>query len=302
MSRSVATWVNGAFVAPGAASIAPADRGFTLGDGAFETLLVREGWCLRWDSHMERLGKALWLLGIALPYPLEALRAAAAECAAAAGGPQCAVRISVSRGPAVERGLLPAGTEAPTVAIEARAYAGYPEEMRKRGMHLATSQLRRNEHTPLARVKSLSNLQNVLARMESQELGADEALVLNTGGSIAGASAANLFAVFEREVVTPPVADGALPGTVRWLVGDEFVPACGLEVREEPLWPGPLFRAYSEVFLTNALMGVMPVTRIDGEPVGDGLPGPVTAQIAAALAAHEANELAGVKGLRKPLL
>lgn len=292
------TWLNGALMSPEDAGIAPGDRGFTLGDGAFETLKAVDGHPLRWSLHLARLTDALATLGIELPMGGAGLRAAAGECVRACGATDCSVRISVSRGAATTRGLVPGGPARPTVVVEARPFPGYPDELHERGMRLVTSAIPRNERSPLARMKSLSYLENVLARLEAQAAGADEVLVMNTSGGVAGASAANLFAVFRASrsralIVTPPVVDGALPGTVRRLVLDELAPRCGLRVEEGRLLPGMLKGPRREVFLTNALMGVMPVTRIDGRPVGGGRPGAFTARLAAALSDHEREEMMG---------
>lgn len=292
------TWLNGALVAPGDAGVAPGDRGFTLGDGVFETLRAKEGRLLRWGSHAERLASSLAALGIAPPMSSSQLRAAVQECLRACGAADCSVRISVSRGVPIARGLVPVGETRPTVAIEVRPFEGHPPALYERGMRLVTSAIPRNERSPLARMKSLSYLENVLARLDAQAAGADEALVMNTSGGVAGASAANLFAVFRITrartlIVTPPVADGALPGTVRRLVVDELAARCGLRVEEGRLLPGMLKGPRREVLLTNALMGVMPVTRIDGRPVGGGRPGAFTARLATALANYEREEMMG---------
>lgn len=290
------TWFNGALMSPADAGIAPGDRGFTLGDGVFETLRAKEGRLLRWGSHAERLASSLAALGIAPPMSSSQLRAAVQECLRACGATDCSVRISVSRGVPIARGLVPVGETRPTVAIEVRPFEGYPPALYERGMRLVTSAIPRNERSPLARMKSLSYLENVLARLEAQAAGADEALVMNTSGGVAGASAANVFAVFRTSralIVTPPVADGALPGTVRRLVIDELAARCGLRVEEGRLLPGMLKGPRREVFLTNALMGVMPVTRIDGRPVGGGRPGAFTVRLVAALADHEREEMMG---------
>ncbi len=289
--------VNGAFVAPSAAGIAPGDRGFTLGDGVFETLRAKNGQPLRWALHEQRLIASLAMLGIDPGMSMEELRGEVRACLLACGSDDSSVRISVSRGVAAERGLAPSSGMQPTVAIEVRPFAGYPPGLYKRGMSLVTSAIPRNERSPLARVKSLSYLENVLARMEAQEAGADEALVLNTAGGVAGASAANVFVVFEQArrqgtLVTPPVEEGALPGTVRGLVLGELAARCGLRAEEGRLLPGMLEGPGREVFLTNALMGVMPVTCIDGRAAGGGTPGSYAARVAEALEARDREETA----------
>jgi len=124
---------------------------------------------------------------------------------------------------------------------------------------------RRNEHSPLARVKSLNYLDNILARREAAENGADDAILLNTRGRVAETTIANLFALIDGRVVTPSVAEGALPGIARGLILER------LEVAERPLTLAELRRA-GEIVLTNSL-GVRPVVAVDGVPLtgGDGL-------------------------------
>ena len=132
---------------------------------------------------------------------------------------------------------------------------------------------------PLSRLKSLNYLDAVIASMESQRRGADDALLLNTAGTLAEATAANLFAVIDGVAVTPPIADGALPGLMRAAALDV------LEAEERSLTPAALETA-SEVFLTN-VNGVRPVVRLDGRPVGRGRPGPVWASLGGLILGRE---------------
>ena len=127
---------------------------------------------------------------------------------------------------------------------------------------------RRNEHSPLSRIKSLNFLDGILALREAAGKGADDALLLNGAGNLAEASAANLFLVIDGGAVTPPVADGALPGVMRADVIRD------LPAVERTLGPGDLSQA-SEAFLTNAL-SVRALVAVDGAAIGDGKPGPVT--------------------------
>ncbi|WP_219974303.1 aminotransferase class IV [Rubrobacter xylanophilus] len=252
---------------PGEARLDPRDRGYALGDGLFETMLCRGGRVPLLARHLARMRLGAEVLGMSLPAEAE-LAGAVAETVETNGLQDGVVRLTVSRGVPEARGLLPTGRERATVVVQAHPYE-YPEELYRRGMEAITCGIRRNERSPLARIKSLSYLENVLARREAAARGADEAILLNTAGMLAGASAANVFLVRGRSLITPEVDAGALPGVARGVVVLELAPRLGLGVEERPVKPGELAAAEG-CFLTNALMGIMPVRRVDGRPVGGG--------------------------------
>ncbi len=135
-------------------------------------------------------------------------------------------------------------------------------------------------------MKALSYLDNVLARREAEARGADDALLLNTNGDVACASAANLFLLLDGALVTPSVGSGALPGILRGLVAAELAPRVGLEVVERAVRPEEL-RAAEEGLLTNALLGVVPLTEVEALPIGSGEPGPMSAELRAELERSE---------------
>jgi branched-chain amino acid aminotransferase len=122
----------------------------------------------------------------------------------------------------------------------------------------------------------------VLARREASGRGADEALLVNTTGHLVCVSAANLFLVLDDTLVTPSVASGALRGTVREFVAAELAPRVGIAIIERVVHPEELYAA-SESFLTSALLGIMPLTEVDGLPIGDGAPGSVSVGLGAEL-------------------
>jgi branched-subunit amino acid aminotransferase/4-amino-4-deoxychorismate lyase len=141
-------------------------------------------------------------------------------------------------------------------------------------MSAVVSDVRRNETSPLSRVKSLNCLDNVLARERARRQGADEALLLNGKGMVAEGSASNLFIVDGEGLTTPGIESGALPGITRAAV-IELAAEAGIACRESNLALDDL-PAAKEAFLTGSIMGVMPLTRLDGSAIGDGRPGPVT--------------------------
>jgi branched-chain amino acid aminotransferase len=283
-------WVNGELLPAGEAAVDPRDRGFTLGDGVFETMRVRGGAVLRIERHLSRLRAGAGVLGLS-PLPRDEDLADAIAMTLAANGlteglADAAVRLTVTRGVPKSRGLLPGAEAKPSLVVHAEPFAGYPAELYDRGARAVLGSILRNERSPLARVKSLNYLDNVLARREAGARGADDALLLNTAGGLACASAANLFLLLDGVLVTPGVASGALPGTLRGLVAAELAPRAGLEVIERAVRPEEL-RAAEEAFLTNALLGIVPLTEVDGLPIGTGGSGPVSALLRAALGRSE---------------
>lgn len=281
MTGRAVVWVNGRLAPADQPCLSARDRGFTLGDGLFETLRVRRGRIVNLDRHLARLRRGLDLLGFDLPWSSGDLAAALAATIAANGLADAAVRLTVSRGVAAARGLLPPLEPRPTVAIDATPFAGYPADLAERGLRLVTSAIRRNEWSPVTRVKSLNYLDSVLARREAAAAGADEAILWNTGGQLAGASAANLFLWIGEILVTPDPAAGALPGTTRDLILSELAPSARLNAVERSVDPGELTAA-TEAFLTSALLGILPVGSVDGRPIGSGQPGPRTRRLQAA--------------------
>ncbi len=193
------------------------------------------------------------------------------------------MRLTLTRGSG-PRGVLPSGDPVPTLLIVAhplKAPSGTPATLQ------TVSEIRRNEHSPLATIKSLNYLDGILAQRTADGAGADEALLLNTQGRIAEASAANLFLVENGDLVTSPPSEGVLPGITRGVVL-ELARDLGLPAREEPLEPSRLDGA-DKGFLTNAVIGLRPVEAIDGHRFE--APGPVTASLGAAFDALVAREI-----------
>lgn len=244
-------WLNGTIRDDGAAAIAPGDRGFTLGDGLFETMAVRDGRILRLDGHRARLAAGAAVLDLPLP-PLD-LEGMTAALLLANGLTDATLRLTVTRG-CGPRGVLPPADPVPTVLLTA---APFPAPLPPASCITATV-TRRNEHSPLSRIKCLNYLDNILARQEAQRAGAGEAILLNTAGRVAETTAATLFVVIGGRLLTPPVSDGALPGVLRAAV-------LGLEGAEAPLTPDDLL-VCEEAFLSSSL-GLRPIAVLDGRPL-----------------------------------
>lgn len=240
-------------------SVDPADRGLLLGDGLFETLLWSDGVLRRFNAHAGRMTRGCRTLGLPAPDPDEMRRAAMAAIERAGlAGARAAVRLTWTAGPG-GRGLDRPATPSPMLLASA---APAPPAAGPAG--LWTSAVRRNEGSPASRLKSLSYLDSVLARREAVAEGADEALMLNNRGEAACAAAANLFWFDEAGLVTPALDCGVLEGTTRTLVL-AAARSLGLPAREARVLR-PALAAAKGLFLTNALIGLRPVRRLDGRP------------------------------------
>ncbi len=241
-------WLNGCLRDSGEPAIPADDRGLLLGDGLYETLLVEDGQPVRIEAHLARLRRGAAVLG--LPLPDLDFSAAMVTILAANGLTEGSLRLTVTRGSG-PRGIAPPLDTRPTVMIAAAPATPPPPPARC----IVATRTRRNEHSPLASIKSLNGLDSILARIEAGERGADDAILLNTAGRIAEATAANVFVALDGRLVTPPVADGALPGVRR---AEILARGAG----EASLTPDDLRRAEA-LFLTSSL-AVRPVCRIDG--------------------------------------
>ncbi|HET7474045.1 MAG TPA: aminotransferase class IV [Candidatus Limnocylindrales bacterium] len=273
-------WVDGRIVGAAEPVLTAFDRGFQLGDGIFETLRARAGRPTELDAHVARLRRSADGLGFDLPADIHAsLAGAITDLLSAEGldGPDgdASVRITVSRGPFFGRGLLPPDEHPrPTVVVQAWPVAPTPAQHLEVGLHLIASRVRRDPESPLAALKTTSRADYVVAQLEAREAGADDALFLTIDGFLSEATSANVFLVRGDELATPSLGCAILPGTTRdWIL--RWAGDVGLDAVEGLLTTRDLHEA-DEAFLSSSVAGILPVTRFEGEPIGDGRPGPRT--------------------------
>ncbi len=266
------TWVylDGEYVPATEARVATGDSALLYGRGLFETLRARRGAVYLLDRHIDRLEAGARVLGIAVPPAVEGLEAIVRELAERQCLEDARVRLTLTAGSESEPSVL---------FVQARAVTDYPERVYEKGLSAHVASVRRNETSPLARVKSLSCLDNLLAKEKARASGVDDAILLNTRELLAEGSTSNLFLIRDGQLLTPPIADGALPGITRGAVW-ELAEAAGIIVRELSMTMDDLRHA-DEAFLTNSVGGVMPLVSVDGSAVGSGSPGEVTGRLRA---------------------
>ena len=280
-------YVNGRFVPEADAHLSPLDRGFSLADGLFETMVASGQRVFRLEDHLTRLQRGADVLYIQLPPP-EELTHVISESLGRNGLPHSVVRLTVTRGIDPGRGLDVTPGIAPSVVVRVMPWHG-PLDSLPEGRRLVLSLIRRDNLSSLVGIKSLSYTEGVVARIEARRAGADDALVCNTQGSLTGATSSNVFAVMEGRLVTPSEGDGILPGIARRTVLEE-AGRLDVPIEEISLTPAGIAEA-EEVFLTNVVTGVVPVVSLFGTPVGPGRPGPVTEQLASAYWSRVSAEL-----------
>lgn len=259
-------WRNGDIVnATGA--IDADDRGVTLGDGIFETIAVVGDEPLRLEKHLSRLKHGASVLGISFDADTKRWGSAINDILNVEHVTEGSARITLLRGSGL-RGVLPPAEPKLTCIIS--AYAGEVGANLPIRAIIAES-TRRNELSSLASIKNTNYLDAILARLEADKADAEEAIMLNTRGHIAEATASNIFCVKDGQIITPPVSDGALPGIMRGCVIDAF------DVEQVSITPDMLLEA-DEVFLTSSL-NIRPVVQLNGAPIGSGKLGPVAASL-----------------------
>jgi len=270
-------YLNGHFVPRDEACVSVYDHGYLYGDGVYETMRAYGGKIFLLDRHLSRLKRSADAISLGLPLPLEKIGDALIESLTVNKLREAYIRIQISRGTG-EIGLDPALCPAPSMVILVKPFKDYPPELYQNGVAVAVVKTRRNH--PLAQdpaIKSTNFLNNILAKIESLQAGAYEGIMLNWSGYVAEGTISNIFTVRKRVLSTPSLDTGILDGITRALVL-RLAKQHKIMIEEKLLRPRDLAKA-DECFITNTTVEIMPVTAIDGTPVGSGTPGPVTATL-----------------------
>ncbi len=277
--------VDGVVTPAAEARLSLLDNGVLFGDGVYETLRTYNGRPFHLGRHLRRLRDSARGLGIALPDDGRWYHDIASVLSRA-GHRESYIRLMATRGvgDGTYRFERIAG---PTLIVLVKPYVPPPDALYETGVGVIVSRVRRNPPECLdPALKSLNLLNNILAAQEAQARGAFEPLLLNLRDQVAEGASSNVFIVTRGILRTPPREAGILPGITRALVL-ELAGALGIPAEETPVWPADLHRA-EEAFLTSTLKELMPVTRADGQVIGNGTPGPVTRRLLQAFRAHAA--------------
>jgi branched-chain amino acid aminotransferase len=269
--------VNGEWEQANQASVSIFDHGLLYGDGVFDSLMAQYGYIHKLDAHLDRFERSAKAIHLELPVTKKQLHDLVLECLQRNELDDAAyIKVIGTRGITKEPLLDPRGAK-PTVIVFARPYLHWaaPEKVAA-GLSAKLTSVRRVPFSAIdPRVKSLNYLNNILARIEAQRAGCDEALIVDDQGFVGEGPGFNVFVVRSGTVVTPE--QGVLEGITRETVL-ELCDELGLPVRRGPVAPYD-YAVAEEAFITSTAGGIMPITSVDGHKVGSGTLGPITRRL-----------------------
>ena len=272
-------FIDGKYYSERDAKVSVFDHGLLYGDGVFEGIRAYNGRVFKLKEHIDRLFYSAKAILLNLPMShAEIMRATVQTCAKnkIRNG---YIRLVVTRGVGT-LGINPNRCKRGSVIIIAGTIQLYPPELYAKGMEIVTVPTTRNLHSAVnPAIKSLNYLNNVLAKIEANNAGVEEAIMLNAEGYVAECTGDNIFIVKDNKLFTPPLSAGALYGITRQTVID-LARESGHEVAEPNLTRYDVFNA-DECFLTGTGAEIIPVTKVDGRAIGNGKPGPITRKLVA---------------------
>jgi branched-chain amino acid aminotransferase len=267
-------YIDGKYYDEKSAKISVFDHGLLYGDGIFEGIRAYNGRIFKLKEHVDRLYCSAKAILLTIPFSPEEIRRAVIETCRRNKMRDGYIRLLVTRGVGT-LGLNPRGCKNPSVIIIAGKIQLYPRELYEKGLEIVTVPTTRNLHSALnPAIKSLNYLNNILAKIEANNAGCEEAIMLNAEGFVAECTGDNLFIIKGGQLLTPPLYAGPLYGITRAVV-IEISREGGLTVTETNLTRYDLFNA-DECFLTGTGAEIIPVVKIDGRVIGAGQPGPVS--------------------------
>jgi branched-chain amino acid aminotransferase len=277
MTDELQVYIDGEFYPKSKAKISVYDHGFLYGDGVFEGIREYNGVVFKLKEHIDRLYRSAHAIMLQIPLTKVEMTKAVVETLRENKMKDSYVRLIVSRGVG-DLGLDPRKCPKPTVIVitdTINIKAGNAKEV---GITTMFSWVRRNPvDATTHEIKSLNYLNSVLAKIEANANGVDEAICLEASGCIAEGVGENIFIVKEREIFTPPTSTGALAGITADVVA-ELCEKIGVDLIITNLTPFMLFTA-DEAFFTGTAMEMVPIREVNKRIIGDGKPGPITKKL-----------------------
>jgi branched-chain amino acid aminotransferase len=272
-------YLNDRFVPESEATISVFDHGFLYGDGVYETIRSYRDKIFMRDQHLARLHRSAEAIGLTIPKRdwQSLLHESMSRNGVGNDQTDAYMRITISRGPG-DIGLDPALCPQPTIVIMTRPLKTPPPERYREGVSLIVAKTRRNLPTALdPQIKATNFLNNIQAKREAIAAGAFDSLLLNWESHVTECTVSNVFFVRSGRLCTPALACGILDGITRGVIL-QLAQENQISIEEGRFELGALRQA-EECFLSNTTMEIMPVTTLDGQPIGSGEPGPLTRRL-----------------------
>ncbi|MBM4348885.1 MAG: branched-chain-amino-acid transaminase [Deltaproteobacteria bacterium] len=275
-------YINGDYMSEEEAKISVFDHGFLYGDGVFEGIKAYNGRVFALDEHVDRFYESAQSIQLELPVGRDEMKKAIVETVRRNNLRDAYIRPVASRGKGA-LGLDPKSCAEATVVIMVDAEIRHPEDkgetsLSQKGIRVITTAFRRNGPDVLSpRIKSTNYLNNILAKLQANAVGVQDAVFLNEQGLVCELTGDNLFIVKHTRVITPPLWLGILDGITRRTIL-RIAKEAGMEAVEEPLTLHDLYTS-DECFCTATRIEVAPIVWVDGRQIGSGNPGPITTQL-----------------------
>ncbi|MFQ6087063.1 MAG: branched-chain-amino-acid transaminase [Candidatus Bathyarchaeia archaeon] len=278
MEREPLVYIDGNFYPKSQAKVSVYDHGLLYGDGVFEGIRAYEGVVFRLDEHLDRLYRSAHAMMLQIPLTKDEMKKTVLDTLKKNNLRNAYIRLIVTRGIG-DLGLDPRKCPKPTVIIIAEPLIQlHSEERKKNGITAMISWVKRDPvDATTHEIKSLNYLNSILAKIEANIAGVDEAICLDKRGFVCEGVAENIFIVKDGKISTPPTSTGALPGITRGFA-IELAKKLGYPVVERNITPNELFNA-DEVFFTGTAAEIIPVREINKRVIGSGKPGPITRRL-----------------------
>ena len=270
-------YIDGKLLPKSEAHVSVFDHGFLYGDGVFEGIRAYNSVIFKLDEHLERLYASAKTLMLEVPLTRDQMREAIISTLKANGLRDAYIRLIVTRGVG-DLGLDPRKCPKSSVIIIAGTISLMAKETVERGIKTLITWVRRDPIDGTSHeVKSMNYLNSILAKIEANNFGVDEAIFLNHQGYVCEGTAENVFIVKRGRLITPPTYTGALAGITQQAV-IEVASRAGIPVEVRPMSASEVFNA-DEVFFTGTAAEIIPVTMVNGRTIGDGKPGKTTLKL-----------------------
>ena len=265
-------FLNGKFIAADEAKVSVLDRGFVFGDGVYEVIPVYDGYCFKLKNHLERLQNSLDESRIVNPYSEKHWENVLEKLISLHLGGDQVLYLQVTRGVAARDHVFPENTK-PTVFVMSNLLQAVPRKYKKNGISAISL---KDSRWQKCNIKSTSLLPNCLLKQQAKDAGAEEALLISDGYLTEG-STSNAYAVIDGVIYTAPKSGKILAGITREVVLN-LASKAGIRLIEEPV---PEFKLadVDELWTSSSTKEVLPITRLNGVKVGEGVPGPVWQKI-----------------------